>query len=661
VQRYLSGGSSIYRSYHLLSSPVNFTSTGGGNITLNYLNTNANITNANGIPGTTTNDGALTAGTGGTSGGFTIFNSAPTLYLYRESNVTSNEGPIAGKYVGISALSGTNITYVSTQGTLTGTVPIPVGNGYLMYFIGNNASTVTSESRIPEATTLTATGKLNQQSIPVTIGAWSTGTTSLGYTAAFATTTNGVGNSLGSAGFNLVGNPYASVIDLKKVVSDNPSGFTTFYELSDIDPSQGYVTYNGKDSTTSSPGLSSRWIASGQGFIVQATAINQTITFKEDQKVYSASGIINSASSPPILLTAPQRPAPGLNNLNAVSQPANTRSIIEPSGGLSGLHLMLQQSSSVSVFRECGIYFNKNSSDNYDSHDAYDLDGGSVYMSSFTADGVRVGINGMGDYTKGKRVKLYVQSATDGNYNLNLEDIANIDTALFNIYIVDHKSQDSIDIVHNKTYAFTITNADTTSFGANRLELAVDRKPLPPYQLISFTGEKVKDGVQLTWKTTNEGNYTGFGIQKLDDSKQYTALYNVQSDGDGTYTYIDPHPVKGENTYRLEQINIDSLVSYSKPLAVIYHGSTANNNPLSVYPNPAREQITVNFSSTSPTSTDSYLSYIYNSEGKLVLQQTANNSTWTQDVSALKPGAYVIQVKSANGNSIGNSKFVRVP
>jgi hypothetical protein len=665
VQRYLSGANTKYRSYHLLSSPVNITSTvGSGNIGISYINTNATIVNANAVAGTTTNFGALTGGTSGTTNGFTVANNNPTLYLYRESNPVNDASFISGKYVGINKVTGTTVNYISTVAPTSGTVSIPAGNGYLIYFIGNDNSLVTASTRVPEATTITATGMLNQQSVAVTIGSWSTGTTSLGYTAAFAGVANSVGNGLGSAGFNLVGNPYASVIDLKKVYSDNVSGtsYTTFYELNDVNPSQGYVSYNGKDSTKSSPTLSSRWIASGQGFIVQATAspANQTITFKEDQKVYSTSGIINSASSPPIFLTAPQRPAPGLNSLNAVSLPSNTRSIVETSAGISGLHLMLKQDSN--IYRECGIYFNKNWSDNYDYNDAYDIDGVGlqVFMSSFTADGVRTGINELGDYTKGKRVKLYVKAVADGNYNLELEDIANIDTSLFNIYLVDHKNQDSLDIVRYKTYVFTITNADTTSFGANRLTLDIERKPLPQYQLVSFTAQKANDGVLLTWKTNNEGDYTGFGIQKLDGSTQYVPLYNVQSDGDGTYTYIDHYPATGNNTYRLQQINIDSLVSYSSPLNVVYSVSTPSSNLLSVYPNPARGLIKINFNSTTTTPASSYLSYIYNSVGELVMQQTANSNTWTQDVSALKPGAYVIQIKTINGNSIGNSKFVRV-
>jgi hypothetical protein len=179
-------------------------------------------------------------------------------------------------------------------------------------------------------------------------------------------------------------------------------------------------------------------------------------------------------------------------------------------------------------------------------------------------------------------------------------------------------------------------------------------------QLVSFGAQKVSDGVQITWKTTNEGDYTGFGIQKLDASKQYVSLYNVQGNSDGIYTYIDHYPVTGTNTYRLQQINIDSLVSYSNPLNVLYNVSVSNSSLLSVYPNPARELITVNFSSTTSTPTDSYVSTIYNSEGELVMQKTANSSTWTQDVSSLKPGAYIMQIKTTSGNLIGNTKFVRV-
>ena len=403
----------------------------------------------------------------------------------------------------------------------------------------------------------------------------------------------------------------------------------------------------------------SEYIASGQGFFTVVTAINQTLTFKEDQKVYNNS--LTPASSPPLLLTAPQSQvlalkgsAVGLSKPNALAMQGT------PANVLAGLHLKMGLDSL--IYDECGIYFNKNWSDNYDINDAYDIGGIAlqVSMASFTADGVGVSINKMADYVpKGKRIKLYVKGVNDGNYSLSLEDIANIDTSLFNIYLVDNKNRDSLDIVRYKTYLFTITNADTTTFGANRLELAIDRKTMPAYALVSFTAQKANDGVQLTWKTYNEGDFTGFGIQKLEGgSTQYETLYNIQSDGAGTYTYTDHSPVAGYNTYRLLQNNIDSITSYSHPVSILYNAATAMGL-VSIYPNPARGTINVNMN-IAATAPVSYLEAIYNTSGMLVVQRAVNSTSWAQDVSALTPGAYVIQIKTSNGGSVANSKFVKM-
>jgi hypothetical protein len=664
VQRYMSGGSSAYRGYRLLSIPINISGVTNGsaaNLSLAFLNQPASVTNANAVSGITTSYGVYTAGPGSTGLSTTISN--PTIYLYNETYKDNNASFISGKNVGINTINGNTVTTISTatlsatgatvSPKISGATSIPVGNGVLLYYVGPGN---VAPAAAPASTIITNIGTLNQQSISVNL--W--------YTpgGATGTTTNKLSYTTGGADkyefFNSVGNPYASTIDLKTVYTDNSTAIgPNFWELYDQNPNNGYVVYS--KTGTSSP-LASEYVVSGQGFFVVAAAVNKTLTFKEDQK-----NTIN-LTSPTLLLAKKDSPAPALNGiastnrnlstLNGGSSPQKSRAVITAANTLKGLHLQL----SVGVMNEsCGIYFDNEWSDKYDINDAYYLSAANnVVMCSYTSDGYKTAINKMADFTKSKNIKLYVSGVTDGNYNLTLTDFQNIDTTLFNIYLVDHKNQDSLDIVRYKTYAFTITNADTTSFGGNRLALDIERKPLPPYELISFTAQKVRDGVQLTWKTYNEGDFTGFGIQKLDEGKQYTTLYNVQSDGDGTYTYIDRHPVTGDNTYRLQQINIDSLVSYSKPLSVIYNVSTASSNLLSVYPNPARELITVNYSSTNPTSTNSYLSCIYNSEGKLVLQQTANSNTWTHDVSALKPGAYVVQVKAANGNSVGNAKFIRV-
>jgi len=680
VQRFLQGGAtSTYRGYRLLSSPVNnvsATSSSGSNyINFSYIKASATVVNPNAIVGTTTYYGAFT---GGTSTGFSIVNSNPTIYIYDEqvfpTQTTRNSTFISGKNIGLYQISGTSVeliysyTRATTNSSCTTQVvsnnpsgtsySIAVGNGYEVYFIGStNGRASGSSATPPDNTTITNIGYINQQNVQV-YPLFTQATGNLSYSSQYTCSTLYPNSSLNYQGYNMVGNPYPSSIDLNQVYTDNcgasrtntNNNYTTFYEWSDV--SQSYVSYNGSTGALGNPTYSSRYIASGQGFFVVATAVLQTLVFKEDQKATLA-----TAGAPSNFLDAPGKQITSLNRSLKAVVPAIRAIQNTPANVLAGLHMMLKKDST--TFRECGIYFNNLWSDNYDVNDALDLDGANlaVYMSSFTADGVRVSINSMADYTKGKRVKLFVKATTDGLYHLNMEDIQNIDTATFNVYLIDNNKKDSLDLVHYQSYAFNIVNTDTTTYGANRFVLAIERKPLPTYQLVSFTAQKVSGGVLLTWKTNNEGDYTGFGVEKQQSGlNQYVTIDSVQSNGSGTYTYLDKAPAIGNNTYRLAQNNIDSLTSYTNPLNILYDGTTSGI--INVYPNPAHESITVNFNSVT-TTPDTYLGSIYNATGELMIQKTLSNNSWTQDVSSLKPGAYIVKVKSSNGNPIGNSKFIK--
>jgi len=642
VQRFITGTNANYRGYRLFSSPVNNvapTSAANNYINLYYLNKSTTV------DGTTYN-GAFTAGPGGSSSGFTITNANPTIYIYDETLPSNNYTFISGKNVGVAAISttsaGTSVITASNS-TSSGTIPaaanIPAANGYLLYFVGDNTRASGSPSITPTNAYITHTGFINQQN--VTVNLWYTptgGASHLSYTSSLPATS--------FPGYNMVGNPYPSTIDLKTLYSDNSSNNIgqVFYELDDLSPNNNYVGYNGATGATSgTPATSvSEYVASGQGFLVTATsATASTLTFKETEKP-------TTITNPSTLLLA------HLPTNDSFSLQNSSQNI------LTGLHLRLQKDSV--TFDECGLYFGDNWSDKFDAADGVDLDGVSptVYMSSYTSDNIRTCINSLSDYTKGKRIKLFVKGNTDGIYNLTLADMFNIDTSAYNIYLLDNFKRDSLDIGRYKSYAFNITNSDTNSYGSNRLELAIERKPLPQYQLISFTAQKVKEGVLLTWKTENEGDYTGFGIQKQDvGGAKYNQLYTLQSSGDGTYTYIDHNPATGSNIYRLQQINIDSLVSYTNAINVLYN-SAANNNLINIYPNPAKQLININLNSAAPQTLNSYTAAIYSSMGAMVMQTTiSNGSTITQDVSGLKPGIYTVEVKTGDGNLMGNSKFIK--
>jgi hypothetical protein len=211
--------------------------------------------------------------------------------------------------------------------------------------------------------------------------------------------------------------------------------------------------------------------------------------------------------------------------------------------------------------------------------------------------------------------------------------------------------KDSVDLRTTKTYDFTITTTDTTSFGARRFELAIEPGNLPTYQLLSFTGKKISTGILLNWKTINESNYTGFIIQKQSGST-FVTLDSLQSNGAGSYNYIDNHPAKGVNTYRLKQNGITGIITYSALVNVNYD----NNGIFGVYPNPTKGPININVNLPS----NSYILTIYNTMGGLVKRLQLTGSNWTEDMSSYTTGTYIMELSDAKGNFIGKTKVVKV-
>jgi hypothetical protein len=307
---------------------------------------------------------------------------------------------------------------------------------------------------------------------------------------------------------------------------------------------------------------------------------------------------------------------------------------------------------------EVAIAFNKAWSDKFDGNDSFDLDGQSnkVYLSSYSTDGVRTSVNALGDYTGGKRVKLFVKAAAAGIYPLAMTDISNFNTSQYSVFLIDNLLKDSLDLTLYKSYNFNY--APGTANDSTRFVLVIEHKPIPHYALLTFAGQKVTPGVQLNWKTINEGNKTNFVLQKLNGNHIYVAIDSLQSDSSGEFSYIDQHPTLGDNTYRLQQTNELGAVTYSAPVTIGYN-STSPNGDLTIYPNPSKAMITVTLNTSSIT-TDVATADIYNTSGKLIEHKAVSSNSFTHDISSYQLGVYIIELKNKNGDLVGKSKFVKV-
>ncbi|WP_025764166.1 DUF6923 family protein [Dyadobacter tibetensis] len=115
-----------------------------------------------------------------------------------------------------------------------------------------------------------------------------------------------------------------------------------------------------------------------------------------------------------------------------------------------------------------------------------------------------------------------------------------------------------------------------------------------PVTLISFSATTESETTILSWSTVMESNSSHFVIERSNDAKTWNAIGQVETHGESEqlrkYDFIDQHPLKGENLYRLKMVDLDLSFSYSRLVSVKFKQVESG---LSVYPNPATEYLMV--------------------------------------------------------------------
>jgi hypothetical protein len=660
IQRYYQG-STIYdnvkkrwlgRNYRIISSPVNIAPTGSSNyFSLNYIvgTTAGQTTGAN---------SATNAFITGCTGGSTSLGN-PSVYVFRESYTPANGTFTDGNFLGV-----TNITNMSSTGAFTASdgnsYSMVIGTGVFFFFRGAATSWSTrtvAPYLAPENVTLTSTGTINQQS--VTVKDWYTPTSSN-----LAVTGTGTGGNHAVRGFNMVGNPYPCTIDWCTAYSN--TGITrvnvnpTIYEYDPV--TDQYDTFMATSSSGGIPtGNGSRYIMSGQGFFVTAVTGSPSLIFTESAKAATQQLTLGN-----LLLGTP------------VAQTAGNQ--------LMRLKLSIDSLN----YDDIAISFNSSASTSYNpAEDAAYLAGANALegLSSYSADSVKLSINSLPlPKLTPEVIRLSVQAHVEGSYTLQKTALDAI-PQLYEIWLMDDNKKDSLDMRANSTYTFDVSFADTTSYGNNRFQLVIRENPALMVHLLNFTGSKTADGSQIVWTTENEQNYTNFTVQRSSDGgATFSDLGGMASSALGTYSYLDKNPPVAADRYRLKIQDLNGTISYSDIVTLMYANTTntiASN--ISVYPNPASGVLNLaiqpnnaNLNLTSglsalqtaalsaglSTSSSSDVSYdikIISITGSVVKTATSAQSNWQDNVAALSPGTYVIQVVNNKDNSlVGRSTFVKL-
>jgi hypothetical protein len=187
-----------------------------------------------------------------------------------------------------------------------------------------------------------------------------------------------------------------------------------------------------------------------------------------------------------------------------------------------------------------------------------------------------------------------------------------------------------------------------------------------PVTYTSFTGKKEGTNNILSWTTATETNNIGYELERSADGRQFSKLgfvtskaVNGNSNASLAYSFIDNKPLNGNNYYRLKQMDKDGKANFSN--VVLLKGDKATQvNITGVYPNPARNTLSVSIASPSTETVNLVITDI---SGKVLMQQnialTTGDNVQQIDVSKLSQGTYLIKTICNSGCESSLIKFVK--
>lgn len=157
-----------------------------------------------------------------------------------------------------------------------------------------------------------------------------------------------------------------------------------------------------------------------------------------------------------------------------------------------------------------------------------------------------------------------------------------------------------------------------------------------PLKLLDFNGKRGINGVNLTWKSSNENNINYIEIWRKEKEGQAKSIAKVKPNnnesGTNVYNYLDKTANNNEQYYQLKTVDLDGNFA-SSDFVVIPKMTSAVE--MLVYPNPANNYIYARL-------TQKQTVRIYNSLGVLCLQLLADEQTPIA-ISHLPNGVYYLK------------------
>lgn len=178
---------------------------------------------------------------------------------------------------------------------------------------------------------------------------------------------------------------------------------------------------------------------------------------------------------------------------------------------------------------------------------------------------------------------------------------------------------------------------------------------LLPVDLVFFKGTLSGEKVLLKWDAANEVNLKKYVIERSTNGSTFIVTGEIASSGHSYYNYADNiSKLSGQRLYyRLKMTDKDGSFKYSDVISVL----VPSNTLYSVYPNPANNQIKLQFSGTVSKAEI----VITDMAGRTQLRQIAHqvSGVIAMPVNQLLPGNYLISVIVNGQKQVSKLEVIR--
>lgn len=437
--------------------------------------------------------------------------------------------------------SWTTIPVNSTNATALSSRP-----GYFLFVRGDRSCTPANATVSP--TVLRSKGALKQGTLPaVTVSATGTGRT-------------------------LVGNPYASAINMESIFAGTANldqnmliwdpaltgtsgvgGYRAIVRTAPNTYTQTPVVLGG-----TLPNNGARFIHSGQAFFLKATGANAGVVFTEAVKTATPTTLYNP--------------------------------IVEEKGDQTIIaNLMLPATGGSSPLLD-GIRISYNSG--YTASLTDDIEKMTNFGENLASyrSGTKLIVERRPMITAADTIFLHMNKTTAKDYRFQIGTIdfvqPDVTAFLEDTYL---KTKTKLDLTGGINYAdFSITS-DAASANPDRFMIVFKGTPVPT--TITLNAAPQGGYIAVDWKAANQNNMKQYELEKSTDGVRFTKVETKAATGANgstvNYNWLDVNAVPGDNIYRVLYTDLSGVQKYSA-LAKVTMGKIQSE--ITIYPNPVTEK-----------------------------------------------------------------------